>query len=418
MAFPATAAPTATAFSSANTTHNVAMPAVVDSGDLLVIGFTANGNAAVTNPSGWTLLADNTIGATAPVRLTIHAKVADGTEDGTAVNVATGAAEEAVAHVFRVTGWFGAIAGVEAGVLGSATFGTSWDPGNITASWGAADNLFIAMAGATDDDVAFTGYPTNYTGGSFTVSGAGFNSGCEIGSAWRQLNAASDDPSAFTGASTETWLAQGIVIRPAAGASVTAESGSYSVTGNAANTLVAHRLIADAGAYALTGQDAATLIGYHLDAQTGSYTLTGSDAGLLLGDTLTAEAGAYSLTGVAAQTTVGKRVNAEAGNYSLTGTAVATLWNHRLTASPGAYVLTGSDVSFQILTAAQQCFEDTLSLMRDTAVAVSSAMSDAAVETTSVMRDVLETESLMRDRAVETTSKMSDAAVETESKLC
>ncbi|NIA67780.1 hypothetical protein HBA54_04180 [Pelagibius litoralis] len=64
------------------------------------------------------------------------------------------------------------------------------------------------------------------------------------------------------------------------------------------------------------------------------------------------------------------------------------------------------------------CFEDTLSLMRDTAVAVSSAMSDAAVETTSAMTDTLETLSLMRDTAVEVSSTMSDAAVEVESELC
>lgn len=67
---------------------------------------------------------------------------------------------------------------------------------------------------------------------------------------------------------------------------------------------------------------------------------------------------------------------------------------------------------------APDCFEDTLSLMRDTAVATSSTMSDAAIETVSAMRDTLETLSLMRDTAVDTSTSMSDAAVETESELC
>ena len=91
------------------------------------------------------------------------------------------------------------------------------------------------------------------------------------------------------------------------GYTVTAESGSFSVTGTAAGLEHDHRLGADAG----------------------SFTLTGTAAGLEYGRKLAAASGAYSVAGTAVSLEYGRRLGAAAGSYAVTGTAAT------LTYTPG-----------------------------------------------------------------------------------
>lgn len=62
---------------------------------------------------------------------------------------------------------------------------------------------------------------------------------------------------------------------------LTAESGSFTLTGNDVNLLVGRTLTADAGTFTLTGQDVNLLVGRVLTAETGQFTLTGNDANLV-----------------------------------------------------------------------------------------------------------------------------------------
>lgn len=130
-----------------------------------------------------------------------------------------------------------------------------------------------------------------------------------------------------------------------AGASITAESGSYTWTGTAAN-LEHHKVItASGGSYAWTGTDATLLKGTKITAEAGSYVWTGTAANLEHHKVLSAEAGSYAWTGQDATLThvIQNTLTAESGSYVWTGTAANLLYSKTLTADAGSYTWTGTD---------------------------------------------------------------------------
>jgi len=213
------------------------MPATVDAGDLLLCLFADDGGDAVTIPSGWTELFTTNNGTA--VRFGAYTKIAAGDEDGTTVDFVTSGTEMAAAQVYRIQEgtWLGVLSKVEAGI--SAT-GVSANPDSplLEPSSGGLDTLWIACYGADDDDNC-SAYPTDYTDGTYTESGTA-NGSCSVASARRELDAKSDNPSAFTMAASEQWVANTIAIHPKL-LSITARddacassyaSGSESVTIN------------------------------------------------------------------------------------------------------------------------------------------------------------------------------------------
>lgn len=146
--------------------------------------------------------------------------------------------------------------------------------------------------------------------------------------------------------------------------SLTAEQGSYTLTGQAAGLLAGRVLAAAQGSYTLSGQAAALLKGNVLTAAQGSYALTGQDVGLLRGLLLSAAQGSYALTGQDATLTYTPlgafSLTADQGSYALTGQSVSLLWVPVLAAGQGSYTLNGQDatltytpVGAYILTAGQ-----------------------------------------------------------------
>jgi len=129
---------------------------------------------------------------------------------------------------------------------------------------------------------------------------------------------------------------------------LTAESGAYTLAGQAAGLQAARTLAADAGSYTLMGQDVAMQRGQRLVADAGSYTLTGVAAVLATARVLAADAGAYALNGQAVGLTYtpagSYSLTAEAGSYSLNGQTVDLTAARRLVADAGAYALTGQAV--------------------------------------------------------------------------
>ncbi len=209
--FPTVESVTETAFATPVATHNVDMPATVNSGDLLVILITRfNMTGTWTTPTGWTLLYDDTSSSTSDSAA--YVKSADGTEGGTSVAVVHSSDGRAgAAQAYRITGWSGTLSEVEeARANGSSV---SPDPPSLTPAWGAEDTLWIVAAHTSDDDVVTDTFSTNYGNGVDTVCGGGGNASGRISSARRELNAASDDPGVFALASTESWVAATIAIR-------------------------------------------------------------------------------------------------------------------------------------------------------------------------------------------------------------
>jgi hypothetical protein len=136
------------------------------------------------------------------------------------------------------------------------------------------------------------------------------------------------------------------------GYTLTADSGSYSLTGVAAALRATRALAGAAGSYALTGQDATltyTPAGgeFTLTADAGSYALTGVAAGLKSGRKVAGAAGSYSLSGQAAGLRRGRNLVAAAGSYTLTGVAATFRQTYALDADAGSYVITGMSASLE-----------------------------------------------------------------------
>lgn len=127
----------------------------------------------------------------------------------------------------------------------------------------------------------------------------------------------------------------------AAARRLTAAVGTFALTGHDAALRAARRLVAAEGTFALTGHDALFTRGTALTADAGAFTLTGHDAALRAARQLLAETGAFTLTGHAADLRIGLSLVAETGAFVLTGHAAALVAARLLTAEAGTFTLTG-----------------------------------------------------------------------------
>ncbi len=218
MAFPTIASITETSSASGSSTHAVSMPATVEENDLLVMYFVRRGSGGITTPADWTQKWTDATVHNSSVFVIKPTSTQASNLAGSTVTVTVGGTPAAAAQVYRIAAanWFRDLAGVETGSVATGT-SDSPNPPSYTVSWGALDNLWVASFGGADDDATVSDYPTNYTDGVDTVSGGGMNSGSEIGTARRELAAATDDPGVFTISESESWHANTMVIRPSTG---------------------------------------------------------------------------------------------------------------------------------------------------------------------------------------------------------
>jgi hypothetical protein len=210
--FPTVQSLTASSFPIHANSHAVAMPANVTAGDLLLCIFTNHAWATVTTPSGWTEVGTTLNGT--QVRTGRYAKRADGTEGGTSVDFVTSITETAVAHVYRISGWFddGVLTDAIADAAAIGT-GTAPDPPALDpAAWDLANTLWIAAYGAQNlGDTA--AYPADYFGGRYDISG-GVVGRTSTASARRESAGVSEDPGVYTNWASQAWIAITIGIRP------------------------------------------------------------------------------------------------------------------------------------------------------------------------------------------------------------
>lgn len=204
---------TETQFGSSTASHLVSMPSSVNSGDLLIILFVVNSVPSVTTPSEWTNVFSRSDAYYD--KLVIFVKISDGTEGGTSIDLVSGENKTAAAQVLRISNWYGSLSGLEISSSVSES-GTTKNPDSLTATWGALENLWIAVASGGNDDASFIGFPTNYYSTTSTVSGGGTDNGCEIGSAARGYNTDTEDPSEFILSGGESGYALTMVVRPSA----------------------------------------------------------------------------------------------------------------------------------------------------------------------------------------------------------
>ena len=222
---------------------------------------------------------------------------------------------------------FTAIGGAETTTPANSSI---WSAQDSTAPTGTAT---WSTTGARSVGIAieiFASGSTNYDltadAGSYAITGTA----ADVLAA-RRLTA---DAGAYAVTGTAATLAKGYRLA--------ADAGAFTVAGTAATLTVARRLTADAASYAVTGADAGLNAGRRLIADGGSYALSGAAAGLVVGRRIATDAGSYSVTGADATLTKSRRLDAEAGAYVITGTAAALLWGRRLAADGGSYAVTGT----------------------------------------------------------------------------
>jgi hypothetical protein len=213
----ASPSPTCTSqqFSSVATDHDVTLPGTVNAGDLLIVFFGVYGgnqSTASTPTSGWVELED--ADKINQIKQAIYYKFAAGTEGGGTMRVTLTTGFRAIANTCRITG----VHASQVPEKGTAATGSSVNPNppSVTASWGAEDNLFIASYAQQNGTAGASAYPTNYSLAQAS-SYCGHVTNCASdGVASRALTNATDDPGTFTTPDNSNWIAQTLVIRPAA----------------------------------------------------------------------------------------------------------------------------------------------------------------------------------------------------------
>ena len=207
MAFPVVAATSKGHNNGGASPHALGLPASIAAGDLLVLALTTVTTGApytVTTPSGWTLFSGFPLSHGDSARVTnIYWKIASGSEGATVSVTMSTANPYTVHHAYRITGGDG-----NAPTIASAgpTTSTNPDPPSLTPGGGSKEFLWLAFGVRA---VAFSAGPSGYLGyileaGQFVTN---------MGSAYKQAAASSEDPGAFT-ATSGVWVAFTIAVAP------------------------------------------------------------------------------------------------------------------------------------------------------------------------------------------------------------
>lgn len=205
-------------------THNVSLPATINSGNLIIIHAGINGTPTITGPSGFTELVSSVNSGT----LKVWGKVADGTEGGTTVTFTTNVNEQSAHCTYSISGWSGNLAEVESQT--SSGFGNMPPPPSISPSWGAEDTTFIAGTSLGVGNLTVSAYPTNYTSNQLSSMTGAITAGAGAATATRENNTATETPSAYTISGNSNYNAFTIAIRPASGSPGVTASVTESLT--------------------------------------------------------------------------------------------------------------------------------------------------------------------------------------------
>lgn len=218
MAFPTVTGTPTKAATASSTSHTVTLPASIAAGELLMVFFTARfastpKTSGYTWPAGWTEIEDEAFDTSGnSAKMGVAYRIADGSEGGTNITVTTAAASEGAYIAFRINNWHGTTP-PEKGTAVTSSGGATPDPPNLAPSWGAADNLWIVFAARNiAGGSTLVAYPANYTSNQNDQASATLVRG---NVATRALNAASENPGAFSFSSGQFEVVNTFAVRPA-----------------------------------------------------------------------------------------------------------------------------------------------------------------------------------------------------------
>ncbi len=206
---------TATSSRSTNVADDtILLPSGVTSGDLLIVFHFSDGGGTRTFPAGWNEIKDTTC-ASSFCNVGVAYRIATGTV--TSVTSTKSVAERFSAIAVRISSssWHGTTPPeISTGATGTSA---NPNPDAVTASWGSADNLFIAVH-AFDNSAgggSTTAYPTSYA--SNQTQSPDVSSAARGAIASQSIASSTDNPGTFTVSASDEWWSGTVVIRPAAG---------------------------------------------------------------------------------------------------------------------------------------------------------------------------------------------------------
>ena len=217
---------------STTTSHNVDLPATVNTGELLVVFFGSPVNFVLSTsfPVGWTEIYDGGVGFGA-AHISVAYKIADGTEGGTTITVVSSSSVPSSHVSFTISNHNSSTNAPEIST-GTSGSSSSPNPDSLTASWGTDDNLFIAIESNVTQTT--TAYPTNFDDNQHTRNYTFSN----IGVCTRDWNTnATQDPGIFTLSSSSQWLAATMVVQGGTeGVSSSSSSRSSSISSSSSRS--------------------------------------------------------------------------------------------------------------------------------------------------------------------------------------
>lgn len=192
----------------AGTSHVFTLPTGIVDGELLLLNAAFDRGTSTPNPvtpAGWTKLGGHSDYDSNDAVHEIYYKTAS-SESGT-VTVTTSLDCRSVAGSYRIA------RANQTPEIGTFFPGndTAPNPLSLTASQ-ESNNLWIAIMASTEEPV--TVYPTNYSLGQITGESTVGNDDPAVGMAARNVFSATQDPGAFTIATTARWSAVTVVVLP------------------------------------------------------------------------------------------------------------------------------------------------------------------------------------------------------------
>lgn len=140
---------------------------------------------------------------------------------------------------------------------------------------------------------------------------------------------------------------------------LTAATGSFGITGQAASLKFNRKLTAAQGSFTHTGQDASLKLNRRLAAAQAAFALAGQDASLKVARKLTAAQGSFAVNGQDASLKVARSLPAAQGSFAISGQNATLKHDRKLSVGQGSFAIAGQDASIKaarILSAGQGSF--------------------------------------------------------------
>jgi hypothetical protein len=216
VSFPSSRAVAGTNGTTADTTATLDLPSGYQPGDTLFAVFRCAVPGAVTWPSGWTELTDESADA-ADDQQSMAWRLADGSE-GSSITLGANGNGKFAAVIWAIEG--AADPNVRPPQLSTVATGSGTEPNatTCTPTGGAKDYGWLTIYGMEGEQTGITSYPSSYADGQqFANSGTGgaVTTNVTVGGAFRKANASSEDAGVWDVTGTlDDWTAYTIVFHP------------------------------------------------------------------------------------------------------------------------------------------------------------------------------------------------------------